>query len=147
MLYVNLLWKSQKKSGVAASNHSHQEYKKNTESISFHLSCSPFYIFLIVDFKGNIEPAEKFKPFSLFWSHSRPCLRAQVQQIPACCRSQSLIEIYDYITYLSAISSLLDKHLHYSRQLLICIFKMSYCRSKRTFQKTLFGSKGSFTFL
>lgn len=54
--------------GVAASNHSHQEYKKNTKSISFHLSCSPFYIFLIVDLKGNTEPAEKFKPF--FWSHT-----------------------------------------------------------------------------
>lgn len=93
--------------------------------------------FLILGFKGNTEPAAKFKPFSLFRSHTRLCLRAQVQQISACCRSQILIQIYDYITDISAIPFLLDKHLHYSRQPLICIFRKTYCRSKWIFQNTV----------
>lgn len=145
MLYVNLLWKQQKKSGRSWSGSQQPQsprIQKNPQNQFLSIYIVPFLIFLIVDFKGNTEPAEKFKLFSLFRSHIRSCLRAQVQQISACCRSHIWIQIYDYVTHISAIPSPLDKHSHYSRQLLISIFKKSYCRSKRIFQNSGSFAKG-----
>lgn len=120
---------------------------KNHKINFFPFILYPFLMFLIVDFKGNTEPAEELKPFSLFQSHTRPCLRAQVQQRSACCRSQIWIQIYDSVTHISAIPSLLGKHSHYSRQPLICIFKKGYSRSKRIFQNAVWFQGLFFAFL
>lgn len=60
---------------VAESNHSHQEYKKNHKLKYCHLSSSPFYIFLILDFNGNTESQQQSLNLSLFSGHTLDCVR------------------------------------------------------------------------
>lgn len=67
---------------AAESNHSHEEYKKNHKLKYCHLSSSPFYMFLILDFNGNTKSQQQSLNLFLFSGHTLDCVRQGTDFVP-----------------------------------------------------------------